>query len=225
MDITRLHGWDVSPKEAVSLQRELAKRVILKPLVRPATLIAGVDVSYDRGSDIFFSGIVVLTLPELKVIEEVSASSMVTFPYIPGLLSFREGPAVIEALGKLKTGPDIFIFDGQGIAHPRGIGIASHIGLLLGVPTIGCAKTRLCGDYAEPGRLKGDRSSLTLKGKEVGAVVRTKDNVKPVYISPGHLIDVKSSLDVILQCSGKYRLPDPVRQAHLLVNRVRKEAE
>ena len=221
MNVATLHSWDISPKEAVSVQRELQKNLTLSPLPHGPAIVAGADVSYDKGSHIFFSGIVLLTLPNLEIVEEVSSSASVSFPYIPGLLSFREGPVILEAFKKLKIKPDLIIFDGQGIAHPRGLGIASHIGLLLGIPSIGCAKTRLCGEFAEPGRRKGDWSPLALKGADVGGVVRTKNDVKPVFVSPGHLIDIKSSIDIILQCAGKYRLPEPTRQAHLLVNRVR----
>ncbi|MBE9504073.1 MAG: deoxyribonuclease V [Proteobacteria bacterium] len=221
MNVTKLHSWDLSFKEAVSIQRQLQKNLILSSLPKAPAIIAGADVSYDKNSRIFFSGIVLLTFPDLEIVEEVFFSASVSFPYIPGLLSFREGPVVLEAFKKLKTKPDLIVFDGQGIAHPRGLGIASHMGLILGIPSIGCAKTRLCGEFTEPGREKGDWSPLTLKGTDVGGVVRTKNDVKPVFVSPGHLIDIKSSIDVILQCASKYRLPEPTRQAHLLVNRVR----
>lgn len=221
MNVTKLHSWDISPKEAVSIQRQLQKDITLSSLPKPPAIIAGADVSYDKGSSIFFSGLVLLTFPDLEIVEEVSCSASVSFPYIPGLLSFREGPVVLDAFKKLKAKPDLIIFDGQGIAHPRGLGIASHMGLILGIPSIGCAKTRLCGEFSDPGNKKGDWSPLTLKGADVGGVVRTRDDVKPVFVSPGHLIDIKSSIDVILQCARKYRLPVPTRQAHLLVNRVR----
>ena len=216
------HPWNLPPKEAIALQRELSHKVVLKQLERPPQIVAGVDVSYDRGSDLFFAGIILLTYPGMEPVEEATADSRVTFPYIPGLLSFREGPVVLKAFEKLKGSPDLIIFDGQGIAHPRGVGIASHMGLILDIPSVGCAKTRLCGDYDEPGMEKGDYSTLTLKGEEVGAVLRTRKGVKPVFVSPGHMIDIKSSTEIILACSLKYRLPEPTRQAHLLVNRVRR---
>ena len=224
MKVNNLHNWDVSPKEAVAIQKEFQERIILSPILNPPTFIAGLDVSYDKGSHIFYSAVVALRLPELEVVDLVSASEMVTFPYIPGLLSFREGPVVLEALKKLKTEPDLLVFDGQGIAHPRGLGIASHIGLIVDIPSIGCAKTRLCGEYEEPESIKGSWSPLVLKGEEVGAVIRTKDNVQPVFVSPGHRVDVAGSLKIMLQCTGKYRIPEPTRQAHIAVNRIRREA-
>jgi deoxyribonuclease V len=225
MLIRDIHPWNLPPKEAVSLQKELRAHLVFKPMPRMPRLIAGADVSYDKGSDIFHAAIVVLSLPDLEMLEEVSASGRVDFPYIPGLLSFREGPIVLEAFKKLESTPDLVIFDGQGIAHPRGIGIASHIGLFLGVPTIGCAKTRLVGEYAEPGPEKGDFSALFKDGTEIGSVVRTKRRVKPLFVSPGHLITMEESLDIVLKCSSRYRLPEPTRRAHLLSNRVRRESQ
>lgn len=221
MDMDALHPWHLSPREVIDLQKKLREKVSLVPLKKEPGIVAGVDVSYDRGSDIFYSGIILLTFPGMERVEEVSAQGRVTFPYIPGLLSFREGPVVLKAFEKLKTVPDVVIFDGQGIAHPRGLGIASHIGLILGIPTIGCAKTKLCGDYLEPGIEKGDCSPLILGGEEVGGVLRSRRGVKPVFVSPGHLIDIKTAVNVVLECSVKYRLPEPTRLAHLLVNRAR----
>ncbi len=222
MMIKDLHPWEVSPKEAVGIQTSLRERVRLTPLASPPSTVAGVDVSYDRGSDHFFAAVVVMTFPELHVVEETSEEGRVTFPYVPGLLSFREGPVVLKALRKLDAVPDVIIFDGQGIAHPRGLGIASHMGLFLGIPTVGCAKTKLCGFYDEPGMERGDYSPLILNGKQVGVVLRTKRGVKPLFVSPGHLIDVRGGLEIVLSCCRRYRLPEPTRQAHLLVNRVRR---
>ena len=217
-------SWDVSPGEGIELQRQLKKRIDLTPFKGMPEKIAGADVSYDKGSNLFFAGIVVLSFPGMEIIDEASARGKVDFPYIPGLLSFREGPLLIEAFGMLETVPDLIIFDGQGIAHPRGLGIASHLGILLNIPSIGCAKTKLWGDYIEPAREKGSRSPLTMKGEEIGAVVRTKSGVKPLFVSPGHLVDMRGSVDIVLTCSKKYRLPEPTRQAHLLVNRLRLES-
>lgn len=223
MIISKTHKWDISPKEGIELQKKLTKEIKLIHLESLPKTVAGADVSYDRGSNIFFAGIVVLSFPGMEIIDEVSASGEVNFPYIPGLLSFREGPVLVEAFRKLETAPDLIMFDGQGIAHPRGLGIASHMGLLLNIPSIGCAKTKLCGDYSEPGREKGSYSPLLMKGKEIGAVLRTKSRVKPIFVSPGHLVDIRSCLDIVLTSSKKYRLPEPTRQAHLFVNRVRRK--
>jgi len=223
MNIPQISSWNVSTKEAMKIQKILAKEVFLKPLSREICNVAGIDVSYDRGSDQFYSAIVLLTFPGLEVIETVSAVARVSFPYIPGFLSFREGPVVMEAFKKLKNEPHLLIFDGQGIAHPRRLGIAAHLGVILGLPAIGCAKSRLCGNYEEPGFEKGDASPLEIKGEEVGTVLRSKRGVKPLFVSPGHLIDIKGSCEMVLAATAKYRLPEPTRQAHLLVNRVRVE--
>ncbi len=224
MKIKELHSWDVSPEEAVAIQKDLRNQVKLAPLTAMPETVAGVDVSYDRGCDIFYAAVIVFTYPELEVIEKVSARDRVSFPYVPGLLSFREGPVVLQAFGKLKNAPDVVIFDGQGIAHPRGLGIASHIGLVSGIPAVGCAKSRLCGDYIEPGMGKGENSPLILGGKEVGMVLRTRRGIKPVFVSPGYLMDIPGSYQVVLGCCTKYRLPEPTREAHLLVNKIRIEA-
>ena len=222
MIVAETHSWDISPKEGIELQWCLKKKLKLRRLVKPPETVAGADVSYDKGSKQFFAGVVVLKFPGMEIIDESSAEGIVVFPYIPGLLSFREGPVLLEAFRRLKTTPDVIIFDGQGIAHPRGMGIASHIGLLLDRPSIGCAKTKLCGDFDEPGYEKGSYSPLLMKGEELGVVLRTRSGVKPLLVSPGHLVDIKGSLDIILACSKKYRLPEPTRQAHLFVNRVRR---
>ena len=223
MKIIDRHRWDLTPKEAVALQRQIKGELLLTPLTGKIATVAGADVSYNRGSDLFFAGVVLLALPGLEVIETASASGRVTFPYVPGLLSFREGPILLEAVRKLAQTPDLVIFDGQGIAHPRGIGIAAHMGLFLGIPTVGCAKTRLCGEFDPPGEERGARSPLMMNGERLGAVVRTKERVKPLFVSPGHLIDMEGSVEAVLNCLGGYRLPESTRQAHLLVNRLRRE--
>ena len=223
MIIPETDRWDISPKEGIELQKKLKREIKLTPLASLPETVAGADVSYNKGSNIFFAGIVLLSFPGMEIIDEVSAAGRVDFPYIPGLLSFREGPVLIEAFRKLETVPDLIIFDGQGVAHPRGLGIASHMGLILNIPSVGCAKTKLCGDYDEPGLEKGSSSPLLMKGKEIGTVLRTKNGVKPLFVSPGHLVDIRDSMDIVLTCSKKYRLPEPTRQAHLLVNRVRRE--
>lgn len=223
MIISKIHRWDISPKEGIELQKKLKEEIKLSPLESLPETVAGADVSYNKGSNIFFAGIVLLSFPDMELIDEVSAVGKVDFPYIPGLLSFREGPILIEAFRRLETAPDLIMFDGQGVAHPRGLGIASHMGLILNTPSIGCAKTKLCGDYDEPGYEKGSSSPLLMKGREIGVVLRTKKDVKPIFVSPGHLIDRRDSLNIVLSCSKKYRLPEPTRQAHLLVNRVRRE--
>jgi len=224
MKYLKLHPWNVNYKEAVEIQKRLKKQIILKNSFKNLNgkLIAGADVSYDKEIDRFYAGVVVFELQTMQKIEEVTASGKVSFPYIPGLLSFRESPILLRAFSKVKKTPDIIILDAQGIAHPRGIGLASHIGLLLNKPSIGCAKTRLIGEYNNVGKEVGHYSQLTIEGKAVGVVLRTRKNVKPVFVSPGHKIDLATSIDLVLKSCRGYKLPEPTRQAHNLVNKVRK---
>lgn len=225
MRYLKLHSWNVNYKEAVKIQERLRQKIILKSSFKnlKGKLIAGADVSYDKGNDKFYAGVVVFELFTMQKIEEVTASGRVNFPYIPGLLSFRESPVLLKAFSKVKEEPDIVILDAQGIAHPRGIGLASHIGLLLNIPSIGCAKTRLIGAYNDVGEEVGCHSQLTVEGKTVGVVLRTRKNVKPVFISPGHKIDLATSINLVLKSCRGYKLPEPTRQAHNLVNKKRKE--
>jgi len=218
-----LHSWDLTPSEAIGVQRRLRNLVRLQPLARPVNTIAGADISFNKFSETVYAGIVVFSLPDLRIIETAGVRSVTKFPYIPGLLSFREAPSLLEAWEKLKTKPDVLTLDGQGIAHPRRFGIACHVGVLLDWPTIGCAKSILVGRYDDLGLEAGSRSSLVDKGEQVGVALRTKNKVAPVYVSPGHLIDLDSSIDLILRSITKYRLPETTRQAHLLVNRLRVE--
>ncbi len=219
MKYQKLHTWNVGYKKAVEIQERLRKSIILKGSVKDCKLIAGADVSYIKGSEIFYASVVVFNLQTMERVEEATASGKVDFPYIPGLLSFRESPILLKAFAKIKSEPDVIILDAQGIAHPRGIGLASHIGLLLNKSSIGCAKTRLIGEYNEVGGEAGCHSQLTVNDKIVGAVLRTRKNVKPVFVSPGHKIDLKTSIALILKSCRGYRLPEPVRQAHNLVKR------
>lgn len=208
-----LHAWDLSPKEAARIQSELRERISLTWDNRPVKAVAGVDVSLAEATA--RCAIVVLAFPDLKPLEGVTSEVPLVFPYIPGLLAFREGPAVLAAWEKLETKPDLLMFDGQGIAHPRGVGIASQMGLWLDRPAIGVAKSRLYGRHAEPGFKRGDQAELLGKDDNIiGSVLRTKDNVKPLYISPGHLIDVEYATKFTLACDGGYRLPETTRWAH-----------
>ena len=219
MKYLKLHAWNVGYKKAVEIQERLKKSIILRGSAKDCKLIAGADVSYTKESEIFYASVVVFNLQTMERVEEVTASGKVDFPYIPGLLSFRESPILLKAFAKIKSEPDVIILDAQGIAHPRGIGLASHIGLLLDKSSIGCAKTRLIGEYNEVGGEAGCHSQLTVKDKIVGAVLRTRKNVKPVFVSPGHKIDLKTSIALILKSCRGYRLPEPVRQAHNLVKK------
>lgn len=223
MKIKNLHNWNVTYREAITIQQTLREKLILDDKKMPDKIrtIAGADVSYSKGDNLFFAVVVLLEFPSMELIEEASFTERITFPYIPGLLTFREGPPLLKAFEKLRSVPDVAIFDGQGIAHPRGLGLASHMGLFLDMPTIGCAKTRLAGQYSDVRNERGDYSSLILDNRVVGAVLRTRKNVKPVFISQGHKIGLKRSVEIILSSCTGYKLPEPVRQAHLAVNRIR----
>jgi len=218
----KLHDWNLTPREAVALQKELRADIVIKPLDHEIKTVAGADISFNKFSPEIYAGIVVLKFPSLETIEEAGVITTTSFPYVPGLLSFRESPAVLEAWAKLKTEPDAVMFDGQGIAHPRRVGIASHVGLMIKRPTIGCAKSVLVGKFVEPAKERGSWSEMIDKGETVGAALRTKNNVQPVYISPGHLIDLQGAIDLALSCDGGYRIPEPTRRAHLFVNALRR---
>lgn len=219
-----LHDWNLTPREAVELQQRLRERVRVAPLTREIETVAGADISFNKFSPVVYAGVVVLRLPSLEVLEEVGVVSETKFPYVPGLLSFREAPSVLEAWAKLRTEPDAVMFDGQGIAHPRRIGIASHVGLLLNRPTLGCAKSVLVGKYEELAATRGSWSPLIdpKNGEQVGAALRTKTRVQPIYVSPGHLIDFAGAIDLTLRADGGYRQPEPTRRAHHLVNALRR---
>jgi deoxyribonuclease V len=213
--------WPRDVRSARILQKALAGKVKLTPLKNPPALIAGVDACFTERSVIAVASL--FTYPELTHLEDAVAKERVRYPYIPGLLSFREGPAIIKAVRRLKARPDLLIFDGQGVAHPLGIGIASHIGVILNIPAIGCAKSRLVGIYDEPGFRKGDWSLLFYESKCVGAVLRTRDHVRPVFVSPGHCIDLKASIDIVLHAVSSYRLPEPIRRADRISRIIAKE--
>jgi deoxyribonuclease V len=217
-----LHNWDLTPSEAIEIQQRLRSLVKIEAQTREFTTIAGADISFNKFSETVYAGIVVLSFPGLQVVDSVGVRSIAKFPYIPGLLSFREAPSLLEAWDKLQTMPDVLMLDGQGIAHPRRFGIACHIGVLLDLPTIGCAKSILVGRHDELEPAAGSRAPLVDRGEQVGVALRTKKNVAPVYVSAGHLIDLNLSVDLVLKATGKYRQPEPTRQAHLLVNRLRR---
>jgi len=223
MKINMLHGWDVTCSEAVGIQEMMKDKLILYDTPERASLetVAGADISYSRHSDLFFAVVILFSYPALEVLEEASWMERVSFPYVPGLLSFREAPPLLKAFEQLSQVPDLAIFDGQGIAHPRGIGLASHMGLFLGVPSIGCAKSRLVGEYEPVGPEKGEMSDLLFKGEPVGKVLRSKRNVKPLFVSPGHLIGRDRASEVVLSCCRGYRFPEPIRRAHHRVNELR----
>lgn len=208
-------------KSARAIQKALRKRVEIIPLKKSPKYIAGVDASFL--SDSVIAVACLCEYPKIKFISYETEIKKTRFPYIPGFLAFREGPAVISAIKKLKPKPDVVLFDGQGIAHPEGLGIASHIGVLLDIPSIGCAKSRLIGTYSLPPKKKGRWSPLIHNGKTIGVVLRTRDNVRPLFVSAGHKIDLKGSIRMLLKCIAKYRIPEPLRYADILTKRLKKD--
>jgi len=225
MRVRTLHGWKLSYQDAVRVQRRLFEKIREHPLSRPVRTIAGADVSYARGGLQVYAAVLVFTFPDLVLIDRALALDTVEFPYISGLLSFREAPALVKAFRKIRTRPDVIIFDGQGVAHPRGMGLASHMGLILKCPTIGCAKSRLVGVHVPVAEDKGSTAVLTHRGRIVGAVVRTRTHVKPVFVSPGHAITLAEAIRFVLDCCKGYKLPEPTRQAHLAANQLRLDAQ
>jgi len=223
MRIVYSHSFALTPEEAVRLQQELAAKIVSAGGPDPAEVrfVAGADASYAKGGGTISAAVVVLKVPELSIVERAWAELAVGFPYIPGLLTFREGPALLEAFGKIRAKPDVILFDGQGIAHPRGLGIASHIGLLLETPSIGVAKRLLVGQADEPGEKKGSIRPIRKNGEVIGMAVRTKDRVRPVYVSVGHRIDLERAVALVLKTARGYRLPEPTRAAHRYANEIR----
>ncbi len=214
MKIEPLHAWDLRPKEAIALQRQLAERLVSDMPLRLADirLVAGLDVSVKAGQA--RAAAVVMRYPSLALVETAKAERAVAYPYIPGLLAFREAPALLAALRQIKHAPDVCLFDGMGQIHPRRLGIAAHLGLWLGLPTVGCGKSHYIGEHEQPGMEKGSCEPLAYKGERLGMVLRTRRAVKPVYISAGHLCDHESAVALALSCVTRYRLPEPIRAAH-----------
>lgn len=232
----KLHSWNLSYSQARDCQKNLASKVQLVPLKKPPKLIAGIDCAFSKDGEKIIAVVVVLKLPDFAPVETTTASRKVAFPYIPGLLSFREAPVCIAAVEKLKTKPDLFIIDGQGIAHPRRLGLAAHLGLFFDKPTIGCAKSKLIGQFEEPPLEKGAYTLLkdkkrmkpdtqyTIRNTQyetIGAVVRTRTNVKPVFVSVGNKCLLKDAIKITLACAVRYRLPEPTRLAHQFVSKLK----
>ncbi len=209
------HPWDLSIQQAKVLQVELASKVIIKDkLPDDIQYVAGIDVGFENNGKITRAAVVIIDFKTLEHIDSSLVRIKTTFPYVPGYLSFRELPAVLKAFENISIEPDIVLCDGQGIAHPRRLGIASHLGVLTGLPTIGVAKSRLIGTFKEPSDRKGNKSLLYDGKDKIGYVLRTRDNVKPLYISPGHKISLLTACDIVLKCTTKYRLPETTRWAH-----------
>ena len=215
------HRWSVTPRRARELQGKLAPRVRRTGNVRKLRLVAGMDLAFSRDGSNCVAGVVLWDLRTREVVEERCAWRPVRFPYVPGLLSFRETPALLAALRKLDGTPDAFMFDGQGIAHPRRFGLASHVGLILDRPSVGCAKSRLIGSYVEPGPTRGSTSPLMHESETIGAVVRTRDRARPIFVSIGHRVSLATAVALTLACGAGYRVPEPTRLADQLVARAR----
>jgi deoxyribonuclease V len=216
MKLAVSHPWDLCIEEARVLQARLAERVVAETTLEPAAVhsVAGVDVSFRGG--IARAAVVVLRFPDLEPLDCARSELPVTFPYVPGLLTFREGPSVLAALKEIAIWPDLFLFDGQGVAHPRRIGLAAHMGVILDTPSIGCAKSRLIGTHQEAGASKGDWVPLYDQDQVIGAVVRSRAGVKPLFVSIGHRVDLLTAIDFVLRCTKRYRLPETTRLAHRL---------
>lgn len=213
--------WPKNVAEARSNQEKMRGKIKITPLKRIPSYIAGADAAF-RGNKVI-AAVCLFTFPRLVFVEDSFEIRECSFPYVPGYLTFREGPAIIAALKKLKKRPDLLLVDGQGIAHPRGIGIGSHLGIILNIPSIGCAKSRLVGEYLEPDTKKGAWSYLRHLGMTVGAVLRTRSGVRPVFVSPGHRIDLESSIAFVMSCTEKYRIPEPLRKADMLSKKLKRE--
>ena len=212
MQVRELHRWDLPPAEAVAVQQGLRDRVITRNELGAVRTVAGVDIS--TANERAHAAIVVLRFPELEPLEAAEADLPLTFPYIPGLLAFREAPAILAAVRELHVEPDLFMLDGQGLAHPRRMGIASHVGVILDKPSIGCAKSLLCGQCGLVGPAAGDHAEIVDRGEVVGAAVRTRAGTQPIYVSIGHRVDLPGAIFFALRCCGSYRIPEPTRWAH-----------
>ncbi|MBD1911954.1 MULTISPECIES: deoxyribonuclease V [unclassified Leptolyngbya] len=219
MNIPRQHNWDLTSEEAIALQQQLRSEIrTIDDLPTTVHHVAGVDVGFEEEGTVTRAAIAILTFPGLELMDRAIARRPTTFPYIPGLLSFREIPAVLAALETLQTQPQIFLCDGMGTAHPRRFGIASHLGWILDAPTIGVGKSRLVGTHPEVPNERGAWVPLQHKGDVIGAVLRTRVNTKPLYISPGHRVSLETAIAYVMNCTTKYRLPETTRQAHRLAS-------
>jgi deoxyribonuclease V len=214
MKVKNLHSWQLSTSKAIELQRKLSGQVSKDSEVTVPRFIAGVDISVGKKGEMATGAVVVLSYPDLEVVEIKTAQGTLDFPYIPGLLSFREIPLTLSACEELSITPDLFLVDGQGVAHPRRFGLASHLGLFLDTPTIGCAKSLLCGSHNEPGTEPGNYAEVIDKSETIAVALRTKVGVKPVYVSIGHKTDLQNAIHWVMKCCRGYRLPEPTRLAH-----------
>lgn len=217
MKIKKLHEWNIAPNQAIEIQRRLQKKIDFHNFLEDLCVIGGADATFSKRDNLIYGAVSIFSFPNLDLIEEKSAILPLRFPYIPGLLSFREGPVLLECFKKVKNIPDVILFDGQGIMHPRRMGIATHLGILLDKPAIGCAKSYLYGEFNLPANSKGAYEYVRDKTVEIiGACLRTRANVKPVFVSVGGKISLLHAIDIVLHCAKRYRIPEPIRYAHRL---------
>ncbi len=212
------HAWDLTPAAAIALQKQLRQHLVIEDRLGPVRRVAGVDVGFEADGAVTRAAVAVLSYPDLQPLTQAVARRPTGFPYVPGLLSFRELPAVLEALAQLETLPDLLLVDGQGIAHPRRLGIAAHLGLITDLPTIGVGKTRLYGHHGPVPEERGAWTPLTAGSETIGAVLRTRAGVKPVYISPGHRVSLETAVAYVMGCTTRYKLPETTRAAHRLAS-------
>jgi deoxyribonuclease V len=225
MNVRFKHSWDVTVEEARDLQSRLKNEIDVSSRLdfSSVKIVAAADISFNKYENILYAGVVLVSYPDLETISVHRIKTLAGFPYIPGYLSFREAPAIIEIFRQVKIKPDALLCDGQGIAHPRAFGLASHLGLLLDIPSIGCAKSVLVGEFQKPCTTRGSTAELIYGGKTVGMALRTRDHVKPIFVSTGHKIHISDALQLVLSCCPRYRIPEPIRQAHRAVNELRQE--
>jgi deoxyribonuclease V len=214
--------WDLTPREAIRLQEILRERVELQDRFGDIRFVAGADMAFDPKTGVAFAGVIVYRFPGLEEVERRMARRKLLFPYVPGLLSFRESPVLLAAFARLRTEPDLILIDGHGFAHPRRFGIACHLGILFDKPTIGCAKSRLVGEHQEPGKMAGSTTPLELEGERVGVVLRTRDGVRPIYVTTGHRVSLDSAVGLVKQCVEGFRIPKPTREADHYVRDLRR---
>lgn len=212
------HPWDVTPQEAVAIQERMRHRVVTHDELGPVYRVTGIDIGFEKGDGITRAAVVTLGFPDLQTQEQALVRRPTIFPYVPGLLSFREAAAALEALARLEIRPDLLLCDGQGFAHPRRFGLACHIGLLTGIPSIGVAKSRLIGRHDPVPESRGSWRPLRDGQEVVGAVLRTRSGVRPVYVSVGHRISLETAIEYVLRCTPRYRLPETTRRAHRLAS-------
>jgi len=222
MQVDEPHQWNISVKQAREIQNSLARSIRIRKIPQHLKTIAGCDVAYNKELQRLIAGMVVLSYPDLTLIDEITVDEPITFPYVPGYLSFREAPAILNLIKSYQKPVDLFIFDGHGIAHPRGFGIASHIGVLINKPSIGCAKKKLIGTYEIPNERKGSKTDLIYEGRVIGCALRSKEKVKPIFVSIGHAVNLDDSVNFVLNCCSKYRLPEPTRLADIAVAKAKK---